>query len=444
MVLAVAVLAAGVPVLRAASASAWSPREVLAKSSREYGSLAAYANAGGLGAIWTREYSMEEDEDRLELAPWGARLAAPVLLSDASSGGGPESPGVAVADPGTTIAVWAMRRVIEAREVTAGGAASSVRRLSGGVVGEAGKPTIATNGTRTVIAFVTTDFSSGTISYVVRSGGRWRQRRSVVSASDATFSDPRVTVDSRGEAMLAWIRDGKHDVVQAAVIGRDGRRHGGVMTVSPSGQNAAQLHLSANGDGKTLAVWRSGGHATGAVEAAVRTGRGFSRPQLVAAGPNAEPGGAVADGGGMVVIFTHVLSTQPGDAAAKLPSGFIPVTTQTTAVDYATRSGTRWSVASLASAGPVSTFEGTLTSLPHTNTFVAAWLQAPFRAYPGQVMTATNSDGGWEGATGVSPPQSRDAILSAGGTSEPWVLWVRSDEPTGGEFVEASRDTPAD
>lgn len=434
-----------------ASYAAWSaPARVASSRVWEYSRpLVATDRAGGGVLLWHREESLNETLGGIEASTrTKGSWSAPVVLASGQSAGAAFEPQLAMGVRGQAIAVWQNINKIQVASSRLEGFGRA-RMLSGSVEGNAG-PRVALDA-RGDVTVVYPRSATGLWVFTRRVGGRWRALPPFAGTSRFDISEPQVARDGRGETILAWVRGdsgGGGLKVQAVVLGVNNRPESPPQTLfSSKNRSIGELHLAVNERGDTVLLWRQkakGGPAV--IEAATRrAGARFGPPLTAVREKEAGELSVALDARGFaVLLFTRILSTQPG--VPEESSELIPTYTQTAAVEVATHSlGQRWSKPrQLAPQKAASTFEPRVACDPAGQELMVIWTNARFRSteiftYTGKIEASAISPGGsWQAPTVVSPADSFAPTLALGANGKATAAWVGTPESTNSETIETA------
>jgi hypothetical protein len=391
----------------------------------------------GVGALlWHREETLNETLNAVEASTRaGSAWGPPVVLSPPRASQAAYSPEVAMDDRGQATAVWDTISRVQYATSRGGEDFARADTLSGPGAG-AVEPQIAVDprGDATVVYE-----SEGGLWILVRhTGGGWRALSRITGASSLGISEPQVARDSHGETILAWVRgsgaNGEPAQVQAVVLGANDKPRFRPQTLfSARNLNIGELHLAVDESGDAVLAWHQkakGGPVM--IEAATRSADArFGRPLTVSRQKDADEVSVALDARGFAaILFTHILSTQPGRPEES--EAVTPIYTQTAAIEVTTHlPGRRWSRPSkLAPRASGSTSEPRVTSEPHGNELMAVWTHAPFRSYEfstyyGEIEASAVSPGeSWQtpavvsGANGIAPTL---AVTVDGNATAAWV-----------------------
>ncbi|HTW41604.1 MAG TPA: hypothetical protein VMD79_04780 [Solirubrobacteraceae bacterium] len=274
--------------------------------------------------------------------------------------------------------------------------------------------------------------------------GAWHAPRTVAKSPKLGLEEPQIAVDAKGETIVAWICAGTDKRVQAVVLGPSGTPEGPAQTLSSRGRSG-QLRLAVNARGSAMVLWRRSAKAFAAIEAATRSpGNRFSGAVVISRADDAEPAAAVEPDGDAAILFTRILSTQPGSEPAS-PGGVIPVSTQGTAVEVASRTARgRWTPARpLLLTGKGSSYAPQLAANPARDELIAVFVLARFRSYPGQIDASLSTVGNdWQAPVALAPQEARNPSIVLGANGDATAAWVAEQAPTGGDSLQASSYEP--
>lgn len=423
--------------------AAWSaPSRVASSRVWSYSRPLLAINGSGAGAlVWHREEQLNETLSGVEASTrFGAGWAPPVVLAPSMPSRSAYSPEVAMDARGRAIAVWgaisATQAAISPRPGVGFGRA---RTLPGRV--SAPRPQVAVNA-RGNVTVVYQRLTAGLWVAVHGPGGSWRALPAITGTSRTGINEPAVASDGRGETLLAWVSGNKGErlKVQTVVLGANDKAERPPQTLfSTTNQNISELHLAVNQRGDAVLLWRQKAKDGPAVieGATRRAGAGFGRVLTIAREKEADELSVALDERGFaVLLFTHILSTQPG--APEESSNSHPTVTQTAAVEVTTHSfGKRWSKPSeLAPQKAGSTFEPQVSCDPAGEQVMAIWTNARFRStevstYTGKIeMAAINPGGGWQPPTVLSPAGSLAPTLALSANGSATAAWVSESGET--------------
>lgn len=437
------------------ASAAWNaPEQVASSRVWEYSRpLVALDGAGAGVLVWHREESLNETLGGIEVSTrTKGSWSAPVVLASGRSAGAAFEPQLAMGARGQATAVWQNTNKIQVASSRLEGFGRA-RTLSGPVDGNAGpRVTLDARGDATVVY---PRSATGLWVFTRRAAERWRALPPLAGTSRSDISEPQVAADGRGEAIIAWVRgkeDGGGSQVQAVVLGANEEpRHHPQTLFSAKRREIGELRLAVNSSGDAVLVWQQkekGGPTV--IEAATRrAGARFGRPVTVSREKNADELSVALDARGFaVLLFTRILSTQPG--VPEESSELIPTYTQTAAVEVATHSlGRRWSrPRQLAPQKAGSTFEPRVTCDPAGQELMAIWTNARFRSteiftYTGKIEASAISPGGsWQAPTVVSPADSFAPTLALAANGSATAAWVGASESSNTESIETADYEP--
>jgi hypothetical protein len=261
----------------------------------------------------------------------------------------------------------------------------------------------------------------------------------VYRSARAYLSEPRLALDAHGETIVAWTESGPHGAqrAKALILGPSGRPEGRVQTLSPPGAGIAELSLAANARGDAVLLWREKGRVSRPIQVSTRTfDRSFSRPVTISRAEESEATAAVEPGGETTILFTHILSSTPGEFRADPP-------TLTTRVEVVTGSAdARWTrPRPLVSSSGQSTYEPRLAAAPDGNELFALWTAQRIRSVrqgseplpsPGSINASLRTaDGGWQAPVVLSGGSSGLPLITFGTGGEATAAWVNQVEQPG-------------
>ncbi len=266
------------------------------------------------------------------LALWTASAAAaptwlsPLNLSEAGQNAG--QPEVAVDSAGDAVAVWyrsdGSNTIIQSAERPAGGAWSEPVNLS--EEGQnAEKPQVAVDPQGNAVAvWRRNDGSKYRIQAATRPpGGAWSEAVDLSEAGE-NASEPRVAIDSQGNAVAVWQRPvGPSTVVQSAERPAGGAWSAAV-TISPSEKGASVPYVAVDPQGNAVAVWRYFDGTNLIIQSAERPAGGAwsAAVRISAEGQNAEsPQVAVDPQGDAVAVWFREGGTEKIIQSAERPAG---------------------------------------------------------------------------------------------------------------------------
>jgi hypothetical protein len=439
------------------ASAAWNaPEQVASSRVWEYSRpLVALDGAGAGVLVWHREERLNETLSGVEASTRpGAGWSAPVVLGPSRPSQAAYFPEVAIDAHGVATAVWGGISEVQAAASRATGKGfGRAKGLPGKVSAAAPQVAVDPGGDATVVYP-----RSATGLWVIarRSAGSWRALPAIAGTSRSGISEPRVARDSRGEAILAWVRGyrsgGAGLQVQTVVLGANNKPERPSQTLfSAKNREIGELDLAANSRGDAVLVWHQktkGGPVV--IEAATRrAGARFGRPVTVSREQSAAELSVALDAHGFAaLVFTRIISTQPG-APEEAGNGY-PAYTQTAAVEVSTRVGGRgWSKPSkLAPNAKGSTFEPQVACRPSGGTLEAVWTNARFRSsevatYTGNIETSMASpSGSWQTPVVISPPNSFAPALAVSANGNAIAAWVGAPESSKTESIETADYEP--
>lgn len=212
-------------------------------------------SSGNVTALWV-ENTLINSAAKPFAGSWGSATTV--------SGSGADNPSLAVASSGNAVAVWTRSGFIES-STKISGTWSLVATLSGsGAV----NPTVAISNFGTAVAaWKTTSGGSDIIvtDTLTISSNTWAATKNVFPASAAFSHDyPKVTMDTNGNASIAWFRFGFQNnaylnvQLLTATLTTTGSAWGSGTTLSDIGiRNPADLNVKIEYDavGNLIAVW---------------------------------------------------------------------------------------------------------------------------------------------------------------------------------------------
>ncbi len=228
-------------------------------------------------------------------------------------------------------------------------------------------------------------------------------------------------------------------------------RHPPQTLFSAKRREIGELRLAVNSSGDAVLVWQQKEKgAPTVIEAATRrAGARFGPPLTAVREKEAGELSVALDARGFaVLLFTRILSTQPG--VPEELSELTPTYTQTAAVEVATHSfGQRWSrPRQLAPQKAGSTFEPRVTCDPAGQELMAIWTNARFRSteiftYTGKIEVSAISPGGsWQAPTAVSSADSFAPTLAVSANGKATAAWVGAPESSSTESIETADYEP--
>lgn len=435
----------------AAGDAAWSAPEQLAVSrvwQFDRPQVASDVEGDGV-VVWHREETLNETLNGVEASTQDVGgWSVPVVLR-APRGGGAAFPQVAMNSQGDAVATWEESsedfRGIEVSRRPRAGSWERPVRLPGSAEGE--RPAVAVD-KRGDTSIVYTGRVAGAFGVKLsvqrgRQGGWYASR--VFAKSKFNPREPQVAVDSRGETIIAWISASENrSWAQAVILGPSGKPEGRVQTLSSTRGHGTELRLAANESGNAVLVWRQAGVKRRPIEVATRSSRGrFTDTVTVSRGDDIEPTATVEPNGEAAVLFTRILSTQPGTHE---PAGFTPAITQTTAVEATNHHvHGRWThPVPLATAEKNSTFAPQIAADPAGDKIMAVWTNARFRsteiaAYAGEIEASAIAPGeSWQSPVTISPPESQSPCISVSSNGQATATWVTDHESENSQSIDAA------
>ena len=391
--------------------------------------------------VWHREDVSGDSLAAVEASTQrgGAAWSAPVRLSSPSNGYA-FAPEVLMGSQGEVVVTWEHAREIVARRGSQTGSWGRLVRLSSSSEEAGGDDLVGdSRGDAGVVFDGSVGYKASVKFRVGRVSHGWSPPRTVASGRSVSLSEPQVGTDSRGEAIVAWVASSgsdEGDWVQAVILGSTGRPEGSVQTLSSRRGHSRELRLVANEAGNAVLVWRQAGVKRRPIEVATRQlGGRFSGAVTVSRGEDVEPRVAIEPNGDAAILFTRILSTQPGVQEPEEP--FIPAITQTSAVEVVSRQGRgSWTrpapVASAAVGG--STFAPQIASASGGNVMMAVWAHSHFRGtevvYNGSIEAATISPGrSSQAPVTISSGESYGPSIAVSSNGEATAAWGARYEP---------------
>jgi hypothetical protein len=250
----------------------------------------------------------------------------PVALSEA--GGMASRPDVAVDAQGDAIAIWERNRTgvweTQSAVKAPGGTWQPAVSLSAGY-GQ--RPRIAMDPKGDAVALWERGGPGESIEASARpAGGAW-QAAQTISAAGATADFAQIALDGEGGAVAVWqqhIGPGAHETIQAAVLPAGGAWQAPV-TVSSEGEDASRPRVSVDSKGDAVVVWQR--HAlpnNSLIQGAFKPAGGVwqSQVNLTAESEIAfEPVAAIDAGGNVVAVWEHYDGTDLIIQSAERPAG---------------------------------------------------------------------------------------------------------------------------
>ena len=212
-------------------------------------------SAGNATAVWRRH---DGSDYVLQTAtrPAGGSWQAPTDLS--AAGEPAKEPQLAVGPAGDAVAIWArsdgLDFIVQAAARPAGGGWQGALPLSA-AGRDAEAPQVAVDPSGDAVAVWSRhDGSRDIVQAARRRGGAWEETRDL-SLPGQNAVEPQVDLDPAGDAVAVWSRfDGVRNVVQAAVaIG--GGLWAPAVTLSIAGQSGEEPRVAIDSDGDAVAVW---------------------------------------------------------------------------------------------------------------------------------------------------------------------------------------------
>ncbi len=252
-------LALGLAAASPAAASPWTTATNLSEEGQNaYAPKVAVDGAGGAIVVWTC-YNGSKDVVQAALKPAGEPWGKPVTLSEA--GEEASEPQVTVNPAGDAVVVW--------------------RQFNG---------------------------SDYVVQASVRPAGEPWGKPVTLSEAGEEASEPQVTVNPAGDAVVVWQRFNGSDYVVQASVKPASEPWGKPATLSEAGQEASQPHVAVDAAGEATAVWRRYNGSDHVIQAAEElAGEPWSKPATLSeAGQETyEPQVAVDGAGNATAVWGY-------------------------------------------------------------------------------------------------------------------------------------------